>query len=100
MRILLLWDIGRRMFVVGYRRFVATYRSHLQRSSRWDRYVVPKRRQPTTNVRRTTSEEGENLNYIAAKPHFSEAVTSQVSDPSTAELGYNVMKRTEYFVSL
>jgi hypothetical protein len=46
-----IWDISRSRVVILYRLFGTTYRAHLHGSRvrampwRWDRYVVPKRRQ-------------------------------------------------------
>jgi len=74
LRPLLFWDITRFGLVAGHRRFGTTYRFHLPVSKnpkillgpcRWDRYVVPKRRQPATNPNRITSQNND-LDYTAA----------------------------------
>jgi hypothetical protein len=77
LRSALLCDITQRRMAILYRRFVTTYRSHLQGPRRrflfflaLDREVVPKRRYRIANLRRVTSQTSEDLICIAGKPEI------------------------------
>jgi hypothetical protein len=60
MRSSFFWDITQRRVVVVCRRFVTTFRSHLD-LWRWDRYVVLKRRYKNTTQRCIISQKSEGL---------------------------------------
>jgi hypothetical protein len=80
MRFSLFWDVTRRRLAFIYRRFGTNYPSHLQVSSsfwRWDRYVVPKRRLISTNLRRVKCQKSEDLVLTAAEA-WNRASTPQV----------------------
>ena len=75
----LFWDVTRRRLAFIYLRCWANYQSHFQGSSslwRLDRYVVPKRRLITTNLRRVTSQRSGELIVTAAEA-WSRASTPQ-----------------------
>jgi hypothetical protein len=78
LRSALVWDITQRRVVIPYRRFGATYQSHLQESRshfllglldpwRWDQCVVPKRRYRTTTQSCVISQKSADLIYMAAE---------------------------------
>ena len=94
MRNALLWVITQRVVIISYRRFGTTYRSHLKGSippCKWDRYVVPKRRQETTTAVRVMTQKSEILKLHRGQTMWDLRRTSSTGkgvSPTTLVLPY------------